>query len=230
MNLLTLLFSSGSFSITQEQIDDLAGRLSAYPFMGISIADTFHDFFSLRLLNSRKISFLETVWAMNEMAHLLQKENNASPARLAPDRPVWLLLLGVEKHLYEELIPIIEREGLNRCVVIGVTQDTATLLQHNLPFFSMDCFAFDRAQWYQHFEPCYKGWSESVQAWVTGNRLPKRLFPLVMLYIVLQTQQVSMSHLFLQQRNPKKICCLHPKHAKASPLLLLFESKGANRV
>ncbi len=198
--------------------------------MGISIADTLHDFFNLRLLNSHKISFIETVWAMKEMAHLLQKENSVSADRLPPDRPVWLLLLGVEKHLYDEMIPLIEKEGLNRCVVIGVTHDTATLLRNDLPFFSMECFAFDRVLWYQHFEPCHTLWIESVQSWVSQHRLSNRLVPLVMLYIILQTQQVSMSQLFLQQRHPKKIHCLHPKHAKASPLLLLFDLKTTKGV
>jgi len=226
MNLLSLLCSRGTFTLSQEQINDIACRLAAYPFMGISIADTLHDFFSLRLLNNPKISFLETVWAMKEMANLLQQENIVSPVRLPPDRPVWLLLLGVEKQLYDEMIPIIEKEGLNRCVVIGVTHDTATLLRHDLPFFSMECFAFDRALWYQHFEPCYTLWLGSVHSWVSQHRLTKRLVPLVLLYIVLQTQQVSMSYLFLQQRVPKKICCLHPKHAKASPLLLLHDLKA----
>ena len=228
MNLFNLLFSSGTFSLTQEQINDLACRLSACPFMGISIADILHDFFNLRLLNNHKISFIETVWAMKEMAHLLQKANSVSTDRLPPDRPVWLLLLGVEKHLYDEISPLIEKEGINRCVVIGVTHDTAALLQHDLPFFSMESFAFDRAQWYQHFESCHTLWIELVQAWVSQHRLTKRLVPLVMLYIVLQTQQVSMSYLFLQHRVPKKICCLHPKHAKASPLLLLHDLKAKN--
>jgi hypothetical protein len=226
MNLFNLLFSRGTFSLTQEQINDLARRISAYPFMGISIADTLHEFFNLRLVSGRRISFLETVWAMKEMAHLLQKENYASPVRLPPNRPVWLILLGVEKHLYDEIIPIIEKEGINRCGVIGVTQDTSTLLQHELPFFSMEWFAFDRAQWYQHFEPCHKLWIESVQSWVSQHRLPKRLAPLVMLYIILQTQQVSRSYLFLKHRYPDKIVCLHPTYAKAAPLLLLFDLHG----
>jgi len=226
MNLLNLLCSRGTFTLSQEHINDLECRLAVYPFMGISIADTLHDFFKLRLLSNHKISFVETVWAMKEMAHLLQKESSVSTDRLPPDRPAWLLLLGVERHLYDEMIPIIEKEGLSRCVVIGVTHDTATLLRHDLPFFSMECFAFDRALWYQHFEQCHTLWMESVQSWVSQHRLPKRLVPLVMLYIILQSQQVSMSYLFLQHRHPKNIHCLHPKHAKASPLLLLHDLKA----
>lgn len=230
MNLLTLLFSSGTFSLTQEQVDDLAGRISACSFMGLSIADTMHDFFKLRLLSNRKVTFLETVWAMKEMAHLLQKENSASPEPLPPDRPVWLLLLGVEQKLYDELIPLFDQEDPSRCIVLGVTTDTKTLVQHDTPFFSMEWFAFDRAKWYQHFEPCHKLWIDAVQSWIEQHDLPKRLMSVVMLYIVLQTQQISRSHLFLEYRRPKKIHCLYPKHAKASPLLLLFGLKESNGV